>query len=59
MELDADAAVTTIDTEGAVTAGGVSPTKTLGATLTMEVREEVGVLQGKKLSVQTQPMFQA
>ena len=48
-----DAVVTTTDTDGAVTAGGASPTKTSGATLSLEAREEVGVLLGKKSSLHT------
>ena len=48
-----DAVVTTIDTEGAVTAGAYPPTKTSGAVLAVEVREEVGVLHDKKSAVQT------
>ena len=36
-ESDADAVVTTVDTDGAVTAGGAFPFKTSGSTTTLEV----------------------
>ena len=41
MEPDADAIVTTVDTEVTVMAGGASPSKNSGSTLPLEASEEV------------------